>query len=149
MKIVNGNIISFLGEIILTYRLEKEIIDKSFNYLENSNKLEKALSLFFNDRVMERIDRGENPEDFHPLLRLRLIIDDLINNNISYEDLPLLIKEKLGVSLLIANEISSSIEDNEDIKKLRNEEDTEEKEEYLDSKEAMVKEKTIGYELLK
>jgi len=149
MKIVNGNIISFLGEIILTYRLEKEIIDKSFNYLENSNKLEKALSLFFNDRVMERIDKGENPEDFHPLLRLRLIIDDLINNNISYEDLPLLIKEKLGVSLLIANEISSSIEDNEDIKKLRNEEDTEEIEEYLDSKEAMVKEKTIGYELLK
>lgn len=149
MKIVNGNIISFLGEIILAYRLEKEIIDKSFNYLENSNKLEKALSLFFNDRVMERIDRGENPEDFHPLLRLRLIIDDLINNNISYEDLPLLIKEKLGVSLLIANEISSSIEDNEDIKKLRNEEDTEEKEEYLDSKEATIKEKTIGYELLK
>jgi len=149
MKIVNEKIISFLGEIILTYRLEKEIIDKSFNYLENSNKLEKALSLFFNDRVMERIDRGENPEDFHPLLRLRLIIDDLINNNISYEDLPLLIKEKLGVSLLIANEISSSIEDNEDIKKLRNEEDTEEKEEYLDSKEATIKEKTIGYELLK
>lgn len=149
MKIVNGNIISFLGEIILAYRLEKEIIDKSFNYLENSNKLEKALSLFFNDRVMERIDKGENPEDFHPLLRLRLIIDDLINNNISYEDLPLLIKEKLGVSLLIANEISSSIEDNEDIKKLRNEEDTEEIEEYLDSKEATIKEKTIGYELLK
>jgi hypothetical protein len=146
MKTIDTNILSFLGEIILTYKLEKGIIDKKFDYSKNSNKLESAFSLFYNDEVMKRIDERKDPADFCPIIKLKLIIDKLINNEIFYEDLSFLIKDEFEVSLLLASEISSSIKNNKDIKNLK---DSEDKEEYLEENESSFKEKTIGYELLK
>jgi len=59
MKKINDNIISFLGEIILKNKLEKDVVDDSFDYSEKTTLLEKTLSMIFNDVVIKRMENGE------------------------------------------------------------------------------------------
>jgi hypothetical protein len=150
MKTINKKILIFLGDIILKYNLEKDIIDESYNSIDNSDKLEKTLALIFNDKVNGKVNNGERMEDFNPLIRLRLIIDDLINNQISYENLPKIIKEKLGVSDEEANSIYLSIKENKEIEKIRcNDFVKEDLDQKRENKEEKLEKKSIGYELLK
>jgi len=150
MKTINEEILIFLGDIILKYNLEKDIIDESYNSIDDSDKLEKTLALIFNDKVNGKVNNGERMEDFNPLIRLRLIIDDLINNQISYENLPKIIKEKLGVSDEEANSIYLSIKENKEIEKIRcNDFVKEDLDQKRENKEEKLEKKSIGYELLK
>ncbi|MDD2274846.1 MAG: hypothetical protein PHG37_03520 [Candidatus Pacebacteria bacterium] len=142
MKKINNNILLFLGEIIFQYGLEKDLIEE--NELNIIDPLDKTFSLFFNKKVSDRIRNGEKTIDFHPLIKLISIVDDLINKKINYEDLPLLIKNKLNLSSQDSGSISISIKNNEEIAKLRNSINIESK--IVDRE---VKEKSIGYQFLK
>jgi len=142
MKTLNNNIISFLGEIIFQYKLEKGFFDEESS--KDLSSLDKTLSLFFNKNVSDRIRKGEKVKDFHPLIKLEYIVDDLINNKIDYEDLPLLIRNTLNLSSEDSTAIYNSIKNNEEIAKLRNSINIESK--IVDRE---VKEKSIGYQFLK
>ncbi|MFA5228334.1 MAG: hypothetical protein WC446_01060 [Candidatus Paceibacterota bacterium] len=149
MKTINNNIISFIGEIIFKFELEKEFLDIEKDK-ESNSMLERTLNLFFNDKVVERKKRGENPIDFHPLSKLTVIIDNLINNRTFFEELPFIVEEDLGVSLEDALEISSMIENNQEIKNLIEEEDVPEEDfESKEKREQIIKNKSIASEFLK
>lgn len=146
MKIVNEKILIFLADIIVKYSLEKDLVDETFNDLRNSQTLERSFALFFNDIIEKRMERGEKIEDFNPIVKLRLIIDSLINNKISYESLPSLIEKNLNISPKIANEIFLLIKENEDIKELR---DGLVFDNMPPGEDNRIDKKSIGYELLK
>lgn len=146
MKKINDNIISFLGEIILKNKLEKDVVDSSFDYSEKTTLLEKTLSMIFNDVVIKRMENGERIAQFHPFVKLRNIVDQLINNLITYEDVSPLLKEEFGFSEEKAEEISLLIKENKDIKELIEKEDTEIIQPDIEEK---VSPKSIGYQLLK
>ena len=146
MKIVNEKILIFLADIIVKYNLEKELVDETFNDIKESQTIERSFALFFNDIIEERVERGEKIEDFNPIVKLRLIIDSLINNKISYESLPSLIEKDLNISSEIANEIFLSIKENEDIKELR---DGLVFDNMSPGEDNCIDKKSIGYELLK
>ena len=146
MKIVNEKILIFLADIIVKYNLEKELVDETFNDIKESQTIERSFALFFNDIIEERVERGEKIEDFNPIVKLRLIIDFLINNDISYESLPSLIEKDLNISSEIANEIFLSIKENEDIKELR---DGLVFDNMSPGEDNCIDKKSIGYELLK
>ena len=145
MKKVNDKVIAFLGEIILKNKLEKDVVDSSFDYSEKTPLLEKTLSMIFNDVVAQRIEKGERIAQFHPFVKLRNIVDRLINNSIGYEEVAPLLKEEFNFSEEKAKEIASLIKENKDIKELREKEDDSSYEEM----EKNVNPKSIGYELLK
>ena len=146
MKIVNEKILIFLADIIVKYNLEKELVDETFNDIKDSQTIERSFALFFNDIIEKRMERGEKIEDFNPIVKLRLIIDSLINNKISYESLPSLIEKDLNISSEIANEIFLSIKENEDIKELR---DGLVFDNMSPGEDNCIDKKSIGYELLK
>ena len=146
MKKINDNIIPFLGEIVLKNKLEKDIVDDSFDYSEKTTLLEKTLSMIFNDVVIKRMKNGERIAQFHPFVKLRNIVDKLINNLITYEDVNPLLKEEFGFSEEKAEEISLLIKNNKDIKELIEKEDTEIIQPDIEEK---VSPKSIGYELLR
>jgi len=145
MKKINDKIIVFLGEIILKNNLEKDVIDSSFDYSEKTPILEKTLSMIFNDVVTQRMENGERVSQFHPFVKLRNIIDRLINNLINYEDILPLLKEEFDFPKEKAKEISLLIEENKDIKELIEKED----DTVYEKTEEKVSPKSIGYELLK
>jgi len=145
MKKINDKIIAFLGEIILKNNLEKDVIDSSFDYSERTPILEKTLSMIFNDVVTQRMENGERIAQFHPFVKLRNIIDRLINNLINYEDILPLLKEEFDFPKEKAKEISLLIEENKDIKELIEKED----DTVYEKTEEKVSPKSIGYELLK
>ena len=145
MKKINDKIIVFLGEIILKNNLEKDVIDSSFDYSEKTPILEKTLSMIFNDVVTQRMENGERVSQFHPFVKLRNIIDRLINNLINYEDVLPLLKEEFDFPKEKAKEISLLIEENKDIKELIEKED----DTVYEKTEEKVSPKSIGYELLK
>jgi len=145
MKKINDKIIVFLGEIILKNNLEKDVIDSSFDYSEKTPILEKTLSMIFNDVVTQRMENGEGIAQFHPFVKLRNIIDRLINNLINYEDVLPLLKEEFDFPKEKAKEISLLIEENKDIKELIEKED----DTVYEKTEEKVSPKSIGYELLK
>ena len=66
MKIINNEIISFLGEIVIRYNLGKDFIDDQD--LNNLDPLERAFALFFNKNVSERFKNGEDVMKSHPFL---------------------------------------------------------------------------------
>jgi len=146
MKIVNEKILIFLADIIVKYNLEKELVDETFNDIKESQTIERSFALFFNDIIEERVERGEKIEDFNPIVKLRLIIDFLINNDISYESLPSLIEKGLNVSSEVANEIFLLIEKNADIKELK---DGFTFNDMPPGEDNHIDKKSIGYELLK
>ncbi|KUK49670.1 MAG: hypothetical protein XE08_0333 [Parcubacteria bacterium 32_520] len=146
MKKINDNIISFLGKIILENKLEKDVVDDSFDYSEKTTILEKTLSMVFNDVVIKRMENGERIDQFHPFVKLRNIVDQLINNLITYEDVAPLLKEEFGFSEEKAKEISLLIKENKDIKELIEKEDIEITQPDIEKK---VSPKSIGYQLLK
>ncbi|MDD2274828.1 MAG: hypothetical protein PHI91_03505 [Candidatus Pacebacteria bacterium] len=145
MKKINDKIIAFLGEIILKNNLEKDVIDSSFDYSERTPILEKTLSMIFNDVVTQRMENGERIAQFHPFVKLRNIIDRLINNLINYEDVLPLLKEEFDFPKEKAKEISLLIEGNKEIKELIEKED----DTVYEKTEEKVSPKSIGYELLK
>jgi len=142
MKIINNEIISFLGEIIIKYNLGKDFVDNQ--ELNNLDPLERAFALIFNKNVSERFKKGEDVMKSHPFFKLKFIIDKLINNIIDYEDLPILIKNNLNISSLEAEEIYLLIKKNQEIKRLK-----ESKEVDNNIIDREIKEKSIGYQLLK
>lgn len=142
MKIINNEIISFLGEIVIRYNLGKDFIDDQD--LNNLDPLERAFALFFNKNVSERFKNGEDVMKSHPFFKLKFIIDDLINNIISYEDLPILIKNNLNLSSSESEEIYLLIKNNQEIKQLKESKVIENN--VIDRE---IKEKSIGYQLLK
>jgi hypothetical protein len=113
MKTINNDILSFIGEIIFKYDLAKDFIDDKNQ--KDEDILVKTINLFFNEKVIERKKRGEDPADFHPLSKLTIIIDDLINERIFYAELPFIIQEKLELPLKDACDISLMIENNKQI----------------------------------
>ncbi|MFA7664190.1 MAG: hypothetical protein WCY33_05290 [Clostridia bacterium] len=145
MKKINDEIIAFLGEIILENKLEKDVIDSSFDYSEKTPILEKTLSMIFNDVVTQRMENGERVSQFHPFVKLRNIVDRLINNLINYEDVLPLLKEEFDFPKEKAKEIYLLIKENENIKELIEKED----DTTYERIEEKVSPKSIGYELLK
>jgi hypothetical protein len=89
---------------------------------------------------------GERIAQFHPFVKLRNIVDQLINNLITYEDVTPLLKEEFGFSEEKAKEISLLIKNNKDIKELIEKEDTEIIQPDIEEK---INPKSIGYQLLK
>lgn len=145
MKKINDKIIAFLGEIILKNNLEKDVIDSSFDYSERTPILEKTLSMIFNNVVTKRMENGEGIAQFHPFVKLRNIIDRLINNLINYEDILPLLKEEFDFPEEKAKEISLLIEGSKEIKELIEKED----DTVYERIEEKVNPKSIGYEFLK
>lgn len=150
MKNINKNVISFIGDIIFKYNLGEEFITDKINNSSNSDVLERTLELFFNEKVIERKKNGENPIDFHPLSKLTLIIQDLINNIISYDDVMILLIAEMDISMENAHAIYLMIKENNEIKELVESEDlNDESVVEKETQEKILKTKSIAFEILK
>ncbi|MFA5729804.1 MAG: hypothetical protein WC938_01030 [Candidatus Paceibacterota bacterium] len=151
------NILFFIEEIIIKYDLEKDLI-------ENDSELKDALSkaediperVFFKFIFSNKIanyEKQELPLDI-PSMKLKKIIEDLINKKESLSNLPTLIQENLKISPEISNKIAEEIRANkelmDEINSTKIPEENNDIEDNIESqKEEPKKTKSIGYELLK
>lgn len=149
------NILFFIEEIMIKYGLEKELIDNDANLKDMLSRSKDIRDrVFFKFLYSEKIYNYEKngiPLDI-PSIKLKKIIEDLIDKKISLNNLPKLIQDNLNISPEISKKITEEIEKNKEITdemstiKADKEEDdiTEETIE-----EETKKTKSIGYELLK
>jgi hypothetical protein len=150
------NILSFIEEIMVKYDLEKEFIENDTvlknKLLSAKNLSERVLFKFFYSNKIINYRKQGLPLDI-PSMKLKYIIDDLIDQKIFLKDTPLLIEKDLEVSSEIAKKIAEEIEKNKElideintIKPAEIESDSAEKELLKTEKNST---KSIGYELLK
>lgn len=153
-------IISFIEEIMMKYGLEDDLI-KGDSLLEEElsevkNLYERfALKFVFGKKINEQKRAGKSLEDILPSMRLKRILEKLINKKISYKDLPDLIKKDLHSDQATAEKISKLIEENKEIANILNglivEENVEGDDEAveIEKKESLESKKSIGSEFLK
>jgi hypothetical protein len=157
---LTDDIISFIEEVMMKYGLEDELI-KGDSPLEKElsevkNLYERfAIKFVFGQKIKQLRESGKSLEDILPSMKLKRILEKLINKKISFDDLPELIKNDLHTNQEVAEDISKSIEKNKEIVEILNgltlNEDVEENDEIeeLDKKVDSENKKSIGGELLK
>jgi|GEM_PF-2159800 len=156
---INDYIISYIEEIMIKYGFENSLIENDLllkkKLDEVKNLSERAsLKLIFGEKIKDQQRSGKSLEDILPSMRMKRILEKLINKKVSYDDLQALIKEALNTDGATAKEISESIKKNPEIAEVINnqatesdkDEDFEEEFETGPNKEGK---KSIGSELLK
>ena len=118
-------ILSFIEDIMIKYGLEDNLIEGDLlleKKLSEINDLSDraALKLLFGEKIKEQEMAGKSLEEILPSIRLKRIIESLVDKKTSYSDLPKLIKRDLDVDDIKANEISEAIKNNAEIIKLIN-----------------------------
>ncbi|MFA5013621.1 MAG: hypothetical protein WC520_03630 [Candidatus Paceibacterota bacterium] len=119
-KIISFNTRLFIEDIITKYGLENFLVesDPEFaSYFSDSQSAAERITakLMFNKAVQEYLERNIPLAEILPSEKLVVIVEDLINQEIEYNDLPILIKEELGVSEEIAMQIAQEIANNQKI----------------------------------
>ncbi|MFA5714158.1 MAG: hypothetical protein WC998_00275 [Candidatus Paceibacterota bacterium] len=152
--------ISFIEEIMIKYGLEDKLIENDAllkNKISGVEDLSEraVLKLLFGEKIKEQEMAGKSLEDILPSMRLKRILEKLVDKKISYKDLPGLIKSGLSTDQSMTDEIVKLIENNTELhaainkpveNKIVEEEITEE-----ESAQKIITEnkKSIGNELLK
>ncbi|MFZ3054809.1 MAG: hypothetical protein WA091_02420 [Minisyncoccales bacterium] len=142
-------IITFVEEIMVKYGLEKELIENDAVLKDKLSQAKDAQErVFFKFTYSKEIDNYEKqniPIDI-PSVRLREVIEKLIDKKITIDNLPTVIQENLKISPETSKKISEEILNNDEIMNELNSNETIPAEEQ---KEEPKKTKSIGYELLK
>lgn len=157
--ILNKEILSFIEEIMIKYGSENYLIEDDpllKNKLSETKDLSErtVIKLIFGKKIKEQKMAGKSLEDILPSMRLKRILEELVNKKLSFKDLPELIKKELHTEQLIADEIEKLIENNAEIINLINNpivsENIEEELEDESTKKINTENiKSIGSELLK
>jgi hypothetical protein len=151
-----NNLLSFIEEIVVKYDLEKDLIE---NDADLKNVLSKAKDM--SDRVFLKFIYSNKIANYEkqnlildiPSMRLKNIINNLIDKKISINDLPALIQQDLKISPEISEKITEDIKNNKEIieeinnQKPINENDFSPEKSEKDTPKTSTK--SIGYELLK
>jgi hypothetical protein len=118
-------ILSFIEEIMIKYNLEDDLVKDDFalqKQLSDKPDLSyrSVLKLLFGTKIKELRMAGKSLEEILPSVRLKTIIESLINKKSSYNELPGLIKKDLNLDDEKTNEIVGAIKNNIEIIKLIN-----------------------------
>lgn len=110
----------FVEDLIDRYGLENFLLedDPEFasHFDKNSSPEEKISTKFlFSKKINEYLENNMSLWDLLPSEKLLDIVEELINQEINYEDLPIIIKEDLGVSDEIATNIAQEVTNNKKI----------------------------------
>lgn len=157
---LTDDIISFIEEVMMTYGLEDGLINEDLllkKKLSEVNSLSEraSLKLLFGEKIKDQQKMGKSLEDILPSMKLKRILEKLIDKKISYSDLPNIIKIDLVVDDTIAKKISDSIKNSQKINDAVNNQITNDEliEEEIEEPEEVVglsnTKKSIGGELLK
>lgn len=153
--------LSFVEGIISAYKLEEDLLENDLllkEKIEETDNLSDLpiIKILYSEKVKERLEKGVSLEEVLPSIKLKNILNKLIDKEIDYEELPKIIGEKLEVDESIAKKISDTIKKSPEISKERNtpitEKATEESNEPKKipiEKQNIDNEKSIGYQLLK
>ena len=147
------DILSIVEEIMVKYDLEKDIIENDAtlkNKLSGIKNYSERIFIkyLYSEKINNFIQKNLTPDI--PSVKLREIVEELIDKKISFGDLPNIIEKRLKISPDISKKISVDLEGNKEIatemarvKEFDN--DDEKKEPEKKEKNT----KSIGYELLK
>lgn len=110
----------FVEDLIDKYGLEDFLLEDDPEFAsrfdKNSTPEEKVSAKFlFSKKINESLDNNVPLSEILPSEKLLDIVEELINQEINYEDLPSIIKEDLGVSDEIATNIAQEITNNKKI----------------------------------
>lgn len=151
-----NDLLSLIEEIVVKYDLEKDLIENDANL---KNALSKAKDM--SDRVFLKFTYSTRIADYEeqnlpldiPSIKLKNIINNLINKKISINELPKLIQQDLKISPEVSDKIAGDIKNNKEIiEEINTTEPTKENnlsEEKLEKDTHKTTTKSIGYELLK
>jgi hypothetical protein len=151
-----NNILSFIEKIIIEYDLEKEFID---NDADLKNVLSKAEDI--SDRVFLKFlysskitnyEKQNLPLDV-PSMKLKGIIENLINKKISPNELSSVIEKNLEISKDVSEKIAKEINENKEIiEEINSIKPSQEENHPIEDDQKEVPKnntKSIGFELLK
>lgn len=155
-KKLSSEIIYFIESIVLEYDLEKDFIegdDLLKKKLSGVNDLAERISnkLLFSKTINDYIKNNKPLEEILASFKIKKIIEELINNKISFDDLNALLSQSIKTSPEITQSIVEKIKINPLIKELMSSE-VGESEELIDGEENSKKNtntKSIGNILLK
>ena len=146
------DLLFFVEEIMVKYGLEKDLIENDADLKKMLSEVkdipERVFIKFFFSNKIENYEKQGLPVDI-PSIKLKGIIERLIDKKISLKDLPNIIQDELRITLEISEKISRDIEKNKEIVDEINTanplpEKSSEEEKVID-----VPKKSIGLELLK
>jgi len=155
---LNNWTISYIEKVMIGHGLEDSLIENDLllkkKLSEVKNLYERpAIKLIFGEKIIEQKDAGKTFEEILPSVRLKRILEKLIDKKMSFKDLSVVIENDLGTDKSTAEEISKSIEKNigligpaEEQIFNQNEEDAPQE---ADRKKPAENKKSIGNELLK
>ncbi|MFZ2390367.1 MAG: hypothetical protein WAW15_00925 [Minisyncoccales bacterium] len=152
-------IVSFIEELMIKYHLEDNFIEGDPLLKEKLSETENisdraVLKLIFGEKIKEQLKTGKSLEEFLPSMKIKRIIEGLLEKKYSSKDLPELIKTALNISDSEIKEISDAISSNVEILKLiaqpLSETDTEENiNESTEEEKKVINKKSIANILLK
>lgn len=122
-KKISDDIIYFIEGIVLEYNLEKDFIEEDVllkKKLSGVDDLAERISnkLLFSKTINDYIKNNKPLEEILVSFRIKKIIEQLINNRISFDDLNALLSQNIKVSPEVIQSITEKIKKNPSIKEL-------------------------------
>ncbi|MDD5569220.1 MAG: hypothetical protein PHG23_02295 [Candidatus Pacebacteria bacterium] len=119
-KIISFNTRLFIEDITTKYGLENFLLQNDAGFAShivgNPTAAERiAAKLMFNKDVKNCLEKNIPLAEILPSEKLVVVVEDLINQKIGYNDLPIAIKEELNIPDEISSQIAQDIANNKKI----------------------------------